>query len=60
MERRELETSATQNPYWLGLQTVHMLGWDAAGISRRLERTDASPCTSCETIREASPSIVTS
>ena len=42
MERRELETSATQNPYWLGsLQTVHMLGWDAAGISRRLERTNA-------------------
>lgn len=42
MERRELETSATQNQYWLGsLQTVHMLGWDAAGISRRLERTNA-------------------
>lgn len=42
MERRELETSATQNQYWLGsLQTVHMLGWDASGIARRLERTNA-------------------
>ena len=42
MERRELETSATQNQYWLGsLQTVHMLGWDPSGIARRLERTNA-------------------
>lgn len=42
MERRELETSATQNQYWLGsLQTVHMLGWDAATIARRVERTNA-------------------
>jgi zinc protease len=42
MERRELETSATQNQYWLGsLQTVHMLGWDPATIPRRLERTNA-------------------
>jgi len=42
MERRELETSATQNQYWLGsLQTVHMLGWDAASIARRVERTNA-------------------
>ena len=42
MERRELETSATQNQYWLGsLQTVHMLGWDPGGIARRLERTNA-------------------
>ena len=40
MERRELETSARQNPYWTGsLQTVHMLGWDAASIARRSERT---------------------
>ena len=40
MERRELETSARQNPYWIGsLQTVHMLGWDAASIARRGERT---------------------
>ena len=48
MERRELETSARQNPYWLGsLQTVHMLGWDAAGIARRGERTNALPCRCC-------------
>ncbi len=40
MERRDLETSARQNPYWTGsLQTVHMLGWDAASIARRGERT---------------------
>lgn len=42
MERRDLETSATQNPYWVGsLQTVHMLGWDARTIPRRVERTNA-------------------
>jgi len=42
MERRDLETSARQNAYWLGsLQTVHMLGWDAATITRRLDRTNA-------------------
>lgn len=42
MERRELETSARQNPYWIGsLQTVHMLGWDAASIARRGERTES-------------------
>jgi zinc protease len=40
MERRELETSVRQNAYWIGsLQTVHMLGWDAASIARRGERT---------------------
>jgi zinc protease len=40
MERRELETSQRQNPYWIGsLQTVHMLKWDAASIARRGERT---------------------
>ena len=40
MERRELETSQRQNPYWIGsLQTVHMLKWDAASIARRAERT---------------------
>ncbi len=40
LERRELETSARQNAYWIGsLQTVHMLGWDAASIARRGERT---------------------
>ncbi|MEP7116734.1 MAG: insulinase family protein [Acidobacteriota bacterium] len=42
LERRDLETSARQNQYWLGsLQTVHMLGWDAATIAKRGERTDA-------------------
>ena len=41
LERRDLETSVRQNQYWLGsLQTVHMLGWDAASISRRGERTN--------------------
>jgi zinc protease len=41
LERRDLETSANQNQYWLGsLQTVHMLGWDATTIARRLERTN--------------------
>jgi zinc protease len=39
IERRELETSLKQNPYWLGsLQTVHMLGWDPLSIARRQER----------------------
>ncbi len=42
LERRDLETSARQNAYWLGsLQTVHSLGWDASTIARRLERTNA-------------------
>jgi zinc protease len=39
IERRELETSLKQNPYWLGsLQIVHMLGWDPLTIARRQER----------------------
>ena len=42
LERRDLETSARQNQYWLGsMQTVHMLGWDVAGIAKRSERTNA-------------------
>ncbi|MGE0816035.1 MAG: M16 family metallopeptidase [Vicinamibacterales bacterium] len=42
MERRDLETSARQNQYWLGsLQTVHILGWDARSIARRAARTNA-------------------
>ena len=42
MERRDLETNAKQNPYWLGsMQTVHMYGWDPAGIARRPQRTDS-------------------
>ena len=41
LERRDLETNAKQNAYWLGsLQTVHMLGWDPSGIARRAERTE--------------------
>jgi zinc protease len=42
MERRDLETNARQNPYWAGsLQTVHLYGWDPAGIARRPQRTEA-------------------
>ncbi len=41
LERRDLETNAKQNSYWLGsMQTVHMLGWDVIGITRRLDRTE--------------------
>ena len=39
LERRDLETARRQNSYWIGsLQTVHMLGWDPIGITRREER----------------------
>jgi zinc protease len=39
LERRDLENAVKQNSYWMGsLQTVHMLGWDAVGITRREER----------------------
>ncbi len=39
LERRDLETATRQNSYWIGsLQTVNMLGWDPAGITRREER----------------------
>ena len=41
LERRDLETNAKQNSYWLGsMQTVHMYGWDPANIARRSERTE--------------------
>jgi zinc protease len=41
LERRDLETNAKQNSYWLGsMQTVHLYGWDPAGIARRTERTE--------------------
>jgi zinc protease len=41
LERRDLETNAKQNSYWLGsMQTVHMFGWDPTGIARRSERTE--------------------
>jgi zinc protease len=42
MEKRDLETNARQNQYWVGsLQTVHMYGWDPTGILRRPQRTDS-------------------
>ncbi|HYB97212.1 MAG TPA: insulinase family protein [Vicinamibacterales bacterium] len=41
LERRDLETNAKQNAYWLGsMQTVHLYGWDPAGIARRDQRTE--------------------
>jgi len=41
LERRDLETNAKQNSYWLGsMQTVHTFGWDPAGIARRSDRTE--------------------
>ena len=41
LERRDLETNAKQNSYWLGsMRTVHMYGWDPAGIARRDQRTE--------------------
>jgi zinc protease len=41
LERRDLETNAKQNSYWMGsMQTVHMYGWDPAGIARRDQRTE--------------------
>ena len=41
LERRDLETNAKQNAYWQGsMQTVHMFGWDPAGIARRDQRTE--------------------
>jgi zinc protease len=41
LERRDLEEAAKQNAYWLGsMQTVHMLGWDPIGITRRAERIE--------------------
>ncbi len=41
LERRDLETNAKQNSYWMGsMQTVHMFGWDPTGIARRSDRTE--------------------
>jgi zinc protease len=41
LERRDLETNAKQNAYWMGsMQTVHMYGWDPTGIARRDQRTE--------------------
>jgi zinc protease len=42
MEKRDLETNARQNSYWIGsLQAVHTYGWDPVGITRRPQRTEA-------------------
>jgi zinc protease len=42
IERRDLETSARTNAYWMNsLQTVHLLGWDPLSIARRPQRTDS-------------------
>lgn len=41
LERRDLETNAKQNSYWMGsMQTIHIYGWDPAGIARRDQRTE--------------------
>lgn len=41
LERRDLEEATRQNAYWLGsMQTVHMLGWDPIGITRRAQRIE--------------------
>ena len=41
LERRDLETNAKQNSYWMGsMQTVHLYGWDPVGIARRDQRTE--------------------
>jgi zinc protease len=41
LERRDLEEATKQNSYWLGsMQTVHMLGWDPVGITRRMQRIE--------------------
>ena len=41
LERRDLETNVKQNSYWMGsMQTVHLYGWDPAGIARRQQRTE--------------------
>jgi zinc protease len=41
LERRNLEEAVKQNAYWLGsMQTVHMLGWDPVGITRRADRIE--------------------
>ena len=41
LERRDLETAKKQNAFWMGsLQTVHMLGWDPASVTRRQERIE--------------------
>jgi zinc protease len=57
LERRDLETAARQNSYWLGsLQTVDMLGWDPLGITRREERIQKlSPAVLHDTFKKYFP-----
>jgi zinc protease len=57
LERRDLETASRQNSYWIGsLQTVHMLGWDPASITRREERIGRlSPQVLHETFKKYFP-----
>ena len=57
LERRDLETATKQNSYWIGsMQTVHMLGWDPAGITRREERIKKlSPDVLHETFKKYFP-----
>jgi zinc protease len=57
LERRDLQNATKQNAYWLGsLQTVHMLGWDPAGINRREERIQTlSPQVLHETFKKYFP-----
>ncbi len=57
IERRDLETAARQNSYWIGsLQTVHMLGWDPVSIARREERIQKlSPQVLHETFKKYFP-----
>jgi zinc protease len=57
LERRDLETAMQQNAFWIGsLQTVHMLGWDPASITRRVERIQKlSPQVLHETFKKYFP-----
>lgn len=57
LERRDLETAARENAYWVGsLQTTHMLGWDPAGIARRGERIEKlSPAVLHEAFKKYFP-----
>jgi zinc protease len=51
LERRDLETNAKQNSYWMGsMQTVHQYGWDPAGIARRSDRTERLTADSIKTM----------
>jgi predicted Zn-dependent peptidase len=41
-EKRELETAAGQNAYWLNsLQAMHLFGRDPRRILRRIDRTES-------------------